>query len=382
MISLWLCALGGFIKILKFYLTQRAQSHREGSFFLNYLESIVTDYQIFFIEKPWQRAKKPRTQINRREFLMLTFTYKLASIVTIFFFCTFLLHCQDFQKSQSILEKIAALPPEEKELLKMLFIDLFRVHGFAHALYGSKSIALTDYHVDEIKKNISIDSYCKDLLNREGGAPVSFYLKGWKIWEKYQHLFKTPLYILKKHQISNSNSIFLILINKKAFLQTVKKNIKSFKRILGKAITPDHLLEEIEKEEIKFFELLKYDEELIGILLGYGQHNAQLFKRREEIYNFLERKKISLDFIANFQGLENIHQELNNLQSKLHLFNPAITLPMADTFTPSFLADRDHSETIELRIVYQKIRPSISRLFDQEDWFEHILLQLTSDREK
>lgn len=44
-----------------------------------------------------------------------------------------------------------------------------------------------------------------------------------------------------------------------------------------------------------------------------------------------------------------------------------------------FAADPDHPETIELRTKYDQLNTKINEIYFKEDWFEHTLMQLTSD---
>lgn len=259
----------------------------------------------------------------------------------------------------------------------MLFADLFKFHCFSHSLYGSKPISLTDYYVENLEKDLNIQEYCESILNRET-APINCYLNGWKAWEKYRSLFPLNDFILTKNQISNSESILIILINKHAFIETVNENINIFKSILGNHVTSENLLKEIENQAT-LLELLKYNNRLLGILLGYGDSNAQLFEKREEIYDFLSGKKLYLDLMTNSKDFDKVHEGLETIQSKLKLFNPLITLHMENTLTPSFLADPDHPETIKLQKQYGNLRPLLMEVLNRKDWFELILSKLTSN---
>jgi hypothetical protein len=76
----------------------------------------------------------------------------------------------------------------------------------------------------------------------------------------------------------------LLVVNKKKFLEVVEENLTLFQYVLGPSITSENLLKIISSPEISFFETLKYDRVLIGIVLGYGVQNALYASRYENIF--------------------------------------------------------------------------------------------------
>lgn len=75
----------------------------------------------------------------------------------------------------------------------------------------------------------------------------------------------------------------LLIINRKLFVNTVNENLPLFQYVLGPTITPENILSSLQSQELSFFELLKYDRVLIGIVLGYGTQNALWKSRKENI---------------------------------------------------------------------------------------------------
>ncbi len=76
--------------------------------------------------------------------------------------------------------------------------------------------------------------------------------------------------------------IFFI-INRKLFLDTVSDNLPLFQYVLGPCVTPQSLLEAILSPDQSFFSVLRDDNTLIGIVLGFGTQNSLFGARQDDI---------------------------------------------------------------------------------------------------
>ena len=105
------------------------------------------------------------------------------------------------------------------------------------------------------------------------------WLKGWKAFKKNEHLFPHPEFIFNCYIDESEKgwkSIKLFIINKTALAKCLNNHLHIFQAVLGKECSFDWLIGELESTK-SFYEILKNDERLIGILLGYGEESATAF---------------------------------------------------------------------------------------------------------
>jgi hypothetical protein len=127
------------------------------------------------------------------------------------------------------------------------------------------------------------------------------------------------------------------------------------------------------------FDLLARNHELFGILLGFGKYNSHLFQRREDLdpYELPINLRIKVPPSPEYTSIQS---ELEDLSQKMCCFNGySQCFPIVTFNQVTFAADPNHPETIFLRKKYEAQRKRIHQILDREDWFEQILLQLTSE---
>ena len=164
------------------------------------------------------------------------------------------------------------------------------------------------------------------IQNTRKGKCGGVYWNWWKTWEKYEQYFPITNYILIKESYTiHHHTSEIVLINKKAFLDKVNQHIDIFKNFLGNTLTPEGLLNQVEKEG-KFMSAIKANITLLGILLGYGMHNSQIFDRRHQLRQF-----ISMETLPNLpmrqslpsEDFSSIQEEYNYLHALLKPFGGA-----------------------------------------------------------
>lgn len=195
--------------------------------------------------------------------------------------------------------------------------------------------------------------------------------------------------ILKEWSTSNEDKEYLflftdyyqyshmIIINRRSFTKTVNDNIVLFRYILGRTLTAESLLSQLIKNQSEFWDVLKNNEALIGILLGYGSNNALVYSRsvdigrnlspNEEAFPFLrrvQREKPSL----GFSSLEEEKIALRGMMVGSYSIVDFNTYPI-----PCFGCIPESEETTSLLSMYQKNRNEILSLVAQDDFLEKIL---------
>ena len=284
----------------------------------------------------------------------------------------------DHIQSNSILKKrkieniITKIPEAEIEKIKNLFENLFNFNELGFTLYGDKPVSFCSLTITQS----SVFSRCNNIYwYTEGILKVDkIYKKEWEIWKKYAHLFQIKNYMFLIDDCG------VLLVNKKNLKKVVTKNLKLFKKILGKDFTPDGLINDIEGGK-GIFNLLSCNHELFGIVLGFGRHNPRNFQRREEILNILEPHKIPAKLqnsLSPSPEYPSIQHEMDDISRKL-MINDNYYFPIMDLNRVIFVCDLNHIETKKLIKKYELQRKKIKEIYSKDDWFEQTLIQLISD---
>lgn len=230
--------------------------------------------------------------------------------------------------------KKAPLSEEVRSELEPFFRMIFSKSEFAYTLFGDKPISFYSYFD---KQPAEIFLYAKPLEPR--------LEQHFKLYRKYEHLFNTQNFLLLDQPcISDkfSTSGFsrdILIINKRALIEIVDKHKDIFTARLSAPITGKTLLAEIEAKKNVLYEVLREDELLWGILLGYGTHNAQLYACRGAL--------LKDDPLTGFS-----HEYYIDL----------IPLPL-------FFCDKNHIETVQLKEKYREIQKKISAIYFSQDFF-------------
>ncbi len=283
-------------------------------------------------------------------------------IINVLVICLFI---SSFLAADELKNTITSIPQYDLQEIKSLFKDLFDTEGFAHTLYGDKPLSFSDsvlseYSSFEMLKFLSLDDYCETVLKSDS-EPPRILRKKWETWEKYQHLFDIKNYSLIKKRYRKQTRIFFI--NKHSLKQAINKNIKLFQKHINSCLSEEDLFNKITLTDVNIFEDLNHHEGLLGILLGFGKRNSMLFQRREEI--------IELPIANKELKLKAINEKLKPSNE-----DDCILYPMHRV---GFVGDLTHPETIYLKEKYDKIDRKIEVVFSKDDWFEQILIRLTSN---
>ncbi len=126
--------------------------------------------------------------------------------------------------------------------------------------------------------------------------------------------------------------IHIFLINKNSLANCLWRYQDVFKEILGESFAPEKFLLDLEKKKA-LLSLIRHDECLLGIILGYGHEAALAFKEQNmglaednsyssatELYQGieLEAPKRSLIFPVGFMGNPQ-SEEVQNLRKKYEI---------------------------------------------------------------
>lgn len=256
---------------------------------------------------------------------------------------------------------------EDRQAIKSLFQILIYEDHFGYTLTDYKAISLSGDFTSTPWEHILIGCFSRNIW------------KKWSVWKKYCDLFKGKKYLLLNEQSANSKEInFLILINKKVFLETVEKHQNTFDQILRRKVDAAELLKNIELGH-SFQAEIQYSETLWGILLGFGEHNARLFERRDEISQLTGQSRLLLKALKPSKNFNYLKDEEHFLWEKLQAFQEKNEYPLSLISAINFSADLNDPETQKLRIKYKKSKRNLMNLYENKNLLEVVLKQLLSD---
>lgn len=288
-------------------------------------------------------------------------------------FCGVLLMATQGQACEEIDQFIEKIPHEQKITLehasKNILTSVFATLGYV--LYGNKPMCIVGAY--EFSK----------IPNAQASCDINITELKW-------FDFLTGLNIQpqdKKHPFIECKSQYLrhlIFINRNLFVETVNKNLPLFRSILGRTLTAESFLDTLLKSGDHFYDTLKSNKLLLGILLGYGTQNALLVSREEDLTCELGDDRTHFPFksyetFIGFQqvpsiGFSTIQEEQEKLSSLIEVSTNIKDFDYCPI--PNFGCDPSLKETKDLLSVYEKNREKIIKIVKEGNVLAKLLKRL------
>jgi len=211
-----------------------------------------------------------------------------------------------------------SLDQDESTTLETFFRCIFEHSEGGYVLYEKKPLCIFGYN--------EIDNFYGESEHHRQHVILK---QGAKSLKKIKHLLKNDnliIHIYDQQDIEVYNCIHILVINKKLFLKTVYDNLPLFQYILGTEVTPEKLLEKLLDPTASFHSVLKKNEVLIGIILGFGTQNSLRGGRGENLQNQLtasEDPPFNNPILNDEDDLKLYKQHLliqtSNTEKRLHL---------------------------------------------------------------
>jgi hypothetical protein len=228
----------------------------------------------------------------------------------------------------SLQKELSCLSREENKRLKELFDHHFFFSDFAYTLFGTKPMSIGRFH------------------------PTQKTRMGWEAWEKINGSFTSKRFIIRKYTCNDHE--FILVANLKKIEQIYYQNQIRFDQAFKGRMTFNVLITCLMKGGPLFQELMQ-DHLLVGILLGYGTHNAELFSQNQ---------KLSV-------------RERNALYASSWKIHPIFYI-FSRIMPVSFACDPCTEETKELKKRYTKERKDILKMAKRDPLFIQMLIQLSA----
>jgi len=262
--------------------------------------------------------------------------------------------------AEDVSQTLKQIPDEDLKDIRDLFNELIYKNHFAYTLFGGKAVSLSSCNVLK-PSQFKIPKTLKN--NPIQIADNTLGIK-WEKWKRYQSLFA-----IKKYLIIDEASWFspyvrhIMLINKELFIKVFNENRVIFQRELGCQVTGESLLAQVEKQG-QLISVIKHNELLFGILLGYGKYNATLYDKREHLQLLYDQYKYILVKNCPFiKELDNQADEITEVLASCgeYCYN-LLTIPSIH-----FVADHKSEETLALKQKYQTLREKLCIIYAKDD---------------
>lgn len=280
----------------------------------------------------------------------------------------------------------------QREDLEMFLKCLFLEPGTPYVLYGDKPMCWNDYSelhfFDRYRLQPLYEILCSVLetyhpFNQSIKKGVSFWNMNFRD--------KPSNFLLKAVKRKNAHwKVDVFLINKTNFLKVVQKHEDLFKQYLPSFSNPEEFCDKCFSSKDLASDVLENNQVLLGILLGFGKHNAELFDRRERLREELKSitkedpryEEVKREFYALVDLLKEFSAERDQREPQFFL---AASKEERSAFLdecieycslPLFVVDPFSEETKELRESYEKTRREVRQLYRDNPFLEQTLSQL------
>lgn len=181
------------------------------------------------------------------------------------------------------------------------------------------------------------------------------FLNGWITWKKNEHLFPHPNFIVCA-EIANfkcpEKFLHVYIVNKRTLVDCLSHYEAFFKETLGEHFSKEAFVEELEKTK-KFSSLIKDDDALRGILLGFDKMSALAFKQviARQFENYCREQ----------------YQRINCELGEKHLTHPVV-----------FMGNPETKEVQDLMRTYASELDPIQEIYCKKDLLNLVLAALST----
>lgn len=253
----------------------------------------------------------------------------------------------------NIQECLKFISKKDQLILEEFFSYMISYEYFGYVLFGEKPMAAGGFDTHFTLENILSEEAAKQCRLRIG----------WQTWEKYASLFVSEKFILRLSKNPVSPSFYwVVLINKDSCLKCIESNLEIFKSVLGNSISPRWILDKLATKEDIFGEVLNKHEGLLGILFGYGVHNAMTFQQQNKMSKATKR-------------IYSNGKKSTMLATKLSPFN-RFNRDLIRIDLPRFAEDPNHPDSFRLRTLYESNWKQLAQIYSGKNFLELTIMKL------
>lgn len=229
-------------------------------------------------------------------------------------------------------QEIKKIPSKDILLIREFVALNFKWNQMAHVIFfHNKPVCLCTSFLKSPELNIS------DII----------WNKGFESFKKYEHLFSHPNFLFISHVREEDENgyqpIDLYIINKKTLKKCFDQYQSSFQSVLGAECSYDWFLSQLEERK-NLEEVIKHDQTLLGILLGYGEESSKAFSNHQN------------------QRLEYFF-----LRTDVYCCNSPKTPEQCECFPVTFMGNPNSKDVKHLMKIYQNEMETFWNLYQKKD---------------
>lgn len=234
---------------------------------------------------------------------------------------------------------------QESHVLEKFFRTMIENSEGGYVIYDKKPVCIVGFHTEDFFINEN-ERHRESVCLREGAS----LLKKAALMSFSDNIL---VHVYNQRDSSVKNTTHILFINKSLFLDTVRSNLPLFQYVLGPKITPEKLLDKLIDPKETFYNVMKNDKVLIGIVLGFGTQNALYGSRVENVENELLASEL-VPFKNQLSKVEGIRAEF--LRSILLRSSKTLqTTKVTPSFSFNSLAEEMQSLMSEMDVASIKL---------------------------
>jgi len=177
--------------------------------------------------------------------------------------------------ANEITKALQFIPQKDKEKIELLFTYFVQCDNLGHVLFGKTKTAavatiplVCDFPL--VPPFVSTTPLCYQKQIKES----------WQVWQQYSYKFRHPNIIICLEHVRLKQYAFLniFFIHKERLQKLLQEHHQAFAEILGDHFSAKAFIAKLERKK-KLRPLLRHDEKLLGLILGFGSEASTTFKQ-------------------------------------------------------------------------------------------------------
>lgn len=256
------------------------------------------------------------------------------------------------------------------------FRRLIQDDTLGYVLLGSKPMVYSSYRKPKTTiQAIESDPIFEFELFLYGLQPSeALFDAGLKVWKKYEkHFCGNNLFFNSFEEDEEFHFVNLLIINKKLVLPLIHQHFQRFHSIDSK-IQDEHAFFEFFLIDTSFKKQFFSRNDLLGICLGFGERNADLFDRMDQIYASIGGHGFTL-YKPSPERRAELKKEWNDIETSFGVIGKRVIVSRKFRFTSKvgFRADNSDPETAVLKKKYQDCQKKLAQTYQGVDFLEKTL---------